>query len=108
MMENGIAESDIKCVTCHDGESVAPNEIVICDVCNKGYHQRCHKPRIKASELESDDPWSCRQCEFALGSGLPVGKRRKLSKTKFPYNLASLVWDDYHTKNQQDSYCYCG
>lgn len=110
-----MAESDLLCYFCNDGSSDEPNEIVICDVCNRGYHQRCHKPKIPASILAPSASWSCRFCEFALGSGgfaagkvLAGSSKRKPSKTCFPYDPSLLKWDDNHLKNKQNLYCYCG
>lgn len=110
-----MADSDILCTICRDGTSRAPNEIVICDVCNQGYHQKCHKPCIGAEILEPDIPWTCRLCVFALGTkeggaekaGI-IGRALKHMKSCLPYELSDLEWDDSHRTNEQLKYCYCG
>jgi polycomb-like protein 2 len=112
-----MTESDILCAYCRDGESVEPNQIVLCDVCNQGYHQKCHKPKIPSSLLDTDDPWTCRLCIFALGTN-PVGGAEKPNtqagrdlkriKNVLPYDLTSLDWDEDHRVNRQKTYCYCG
>ena len=110
-----MADSDILCAVCRDGTSVAPNEIVICDVCNQGYHQRCHKPKIGDEILEPDIPWTCRLCVFALGTkeggaekNGNIGRALKQMKIDFPYDLNDLHWDDSHQTNTEQKYCYCG
>ena len=111
-----MTDSDILCSICRDGTSVEPNEIVMCDVCNQGYHQRCHRPKIPASVLEPDVPWSCRLCKFALGAAqggadketTQTGRDLKLVKGELPYDLKDLIWDEDHRVNHQKMYCYCG
>ncbi|XP_015782975.1 PHD finger protein 19-like [Tetranychus urticae] len=110
-----LSDSDIICSECRDGSSKSPNEIVICDVCNQGYHQLCHKPQIPDSVLEPDAPWTCRTCLYALGAreggaerDTAVGEAMKLTKTVFHYDLSSLTWNDAHQSNRENIYCYCG
>lgn len=113
-MGSVMADSDLLCAICRDGTSQTPNEIVICDVCNQGYHQKCHKPRIGDEILEPDIPWTCRLCVFALGTkeggalknGI-IGKALKLMKAQLPYDLNELNWDELHQINVQQKYCYC-
>lgn len=110
-----MADSDILCAICRDGRSHESNEIVLCDVCNQGYHQRCHKPRIGDEILEPDVPWTCRLCVFALGTkeggaernGL-IGRVLKCMKSELPYDLSALHWDEEHQTNREQTYCYCG
>jgi hypothetical protein len=65
-------DEDIVCCICDDGNSEPPNEIILCDVCQQGYHQRCHIPPVDSSKLdESDDTkdhkdWFCATCSYIL------------------------------------------
>jgi len=120
------ASSDILCDGCHSGLSEPPNEIVICDVCNHGWHQRCHRPRIGVDILAPNVPWQCRLCEFALGTKEAGGSPAKslspritaaaavdtediaIDRNVLPYDLNTLKWDDLHRCNKQNVYCYCG
>lgn len=67
-------ESDILCLICEDGQSEYPNEIVICDHCDYGYHQRCHRPSISNQVLKSTEKWMCMMCT----------NKRKSAKLKQP------------------------
>lgn len=120
-------ESDILCYCCGSGRSERPNEIVICDVCNRGWHQKCHKPKITEDIIEDEDtPWHCRLCVYALGSknsleleieedalvesdkGCASPRSPKKVATSLPYELSKLTWDAEHHTNRENMYCYCG
>lgn len=106
-------DSDLMCSVCNGGQSDPPNEIVICDTCNKGFHQACHTPKISDQVLLPNIPWHCRNC-------VPVGSVRKSAKNcrngapvqmfklGFPYSMKSLQWDYQHRINTRNCYCYCG
>ena len=38
---------DIVCAICNNGRYTDKNQIVLCDNCNRAFHQRCHRPAIK-------------------------------------------------------------
>lgn len=85
--------SEIVCAICERGESMPPNEIVLCDHCGLGmisvskfmlstfcivfypmllitfcllgYHQKCHNPEIGEEVLQPEVMWNCRSCVFA-------------------------------------------
>lgn len=65
-------DEDIVCCICDDGESGPPNEIILCDVCQQGYHQKCHNPPVDSSKIdESEDlsdhkDWFCATCSYIL------------------------------------------
>ena len=108
------ADSDIICDGCRDGTSLPPNEIVICDMCNHGWHQRCHAPKIDVEVLEPNVPWQCRTCVFFFatreGGADPEDDSLTAMKRCLPYSLNQLEWidGDLHRVNRQNTYCYCG
>lgn len=65
-------DEDIVCCICDDGSSEPPNEIILCDVCQQGYHQKCHCPPVDSSKIdESEDTddhkdWFCATCSYIL------------------------------------------
>ena len=67
-----VEDEDIVCCICDDGNSESPNEIILCDVCNQGYHQKCHNPPVDSSKLDGSDDveqhidWFCATCSFIL------------------------------------------
>lgn len=106
-------DRDLVCSVCSEGESDPPNEIVICDTCNKGFHQACHTPKISDQVLLPNIPWHCRNC-VPVGSvrksakNYKNGTRVQMFKLGFPYNMKSLQWDPQHKLNTRNCYCYCG
>ncbi|KAL1434562.1 hypothetical protein MTO96_011651 [Rhipicephalus appendiculatus] len=106
-------DNDLVCSVCTMGESEPPNEIVICDTCNKGFHQTCHTPKISDQVLLPNIPWHCRNC-VPVGSvrksakNYKNGARVQMFKLGFPYNMKTLQWDDQHKVNTKKCYCYCG
>ncbi|XP_049273558.1 serine/arginine repetitive matrix protein 2 isoform X2 [Rhipicephalus sanguineus] len=108
-----VQDNDLVCSVCTMGESEPPNEIVICDTCNKGFHQTCHTPKISDQVLLPNIPWHCRNC-VPVGSvrksakNYKNGARVQMFKLGFPYNMKTLQWDDQHKVNTKNCYCYCG
>lgn len=106
-------DRDLVCSVCTMGDSDPPNEIVICDTCNKGFHQACHTPKISDQVLLPNIPWHCRNC-VPVGSvrksakNYKNGTRVQMFKLGFPYNMKSLQWDAQHKLNTRNCYCYCG
>ncbi|XP_071947165.1 metal-response element-binding transcription factor 2-like [Antedon mediterranea] len=115
-LQKGVQMGEITCTLCHSGESVLPNEIVLCDHCGLGYHQNCHQPTIEHKVLLSEDePWICRQCVFVTSQKVGGATRRGSAakvfqemKRSLPYRLGSLHWDSNHRVNTEQCYCYCG
>ncbi|XP_061434735.1 metal-response element-binding transcription factor 2-like isoform X2 [Lethenteron reissneri] len=106
---------EMVCTICQEGSSDSPNEIVICDKCGQGYHQRCHIPNIDSELIACEASWQCRQCIFVTttkrGGALKKGPQaRALQTVKLtrPYSLEELEWDAQHRTNMQQVYCYCG
>lgn len=62
-------EDDIVCILCNDGSEHQDNQIVICDGCDLGYHQKCHPTLIPDYQLQVQNiEWLCYQCEPASTS----------------------------------------
>jgi len=82
-LEQFNEDEDIVCCICDDGNSEPPNEIILCDVCQQGYHQGCHNPPVDSSKIdESEDTndhkdWFCATCSYILNQS----NRAKLSAT---------------------------
>ncbi|XP_065890992.1 uncharacterized protein, partial [Dysidea avara] len=55
--------TDIICVKCKQDSSDKGNEIVLCDQCGYGYHQKCHEVRITQQALDDDSTWVCYFCD---------------------------------------------
>lgn len=93
-LDQSSEDEDIVCCICDDGTSEPPNEIILCDVCQQGYHQRCHQPPVDASKLDDSDDtkdhkdWFCATCSFILNQT----NQAKLSAT---------VAANQHHQNQQ-------
>lgn len=65
-------EEDIVCCMCDGGSSEPPNEIILCDVCQQGYHQKCHVPPVDSSKIDESEEtsdhkdWFCATCSYIL------------------------------------------
>lgn len=65
-------DEDIVCCICDDGNSEPPNEIILCDVCQQGYHQKCHNPPVDSSKIDGSEDtsdhkdWFCATCSYIL------------------------------------------
>lgn len=56
-------DDDLKCEICKSGKEATGNLIVICDGCDRGFHQLCHDPNIPGSLLRiPNSKWFCNQC----------------------------------------------
>lgn len=81
-------DEDIVCCMCDDGNSESPNEIILCDVCNQGYHQKCHSPPIDSSILDGSDDtehhidWFCTTCSIILNQSTPDKRDSKEAKSR--------------------------
>ncbi|XP_059482805.1 PHD finger protein 19 [Neocloeon triangulifer] len=126
------------CVVCKTSapKNCQSNEVVTCVKCDRGYHQKCHVPRIE-NPLKK---FTCQRCseeeEKRLQKELREQKkiqqqkigllekkaRKSFSKPakeaclkepaalyrKLAYDATSLTWDSAHRTNHEQKYCYCG
>lgn len=81
-----IQDEDIVCCVCDDGTSAEPNEIIMCDGCQQGYHVQCHQPNIDRERVKLEDDlveWFCSTCDqlIALAKNKPVKIRAVANKT---------------------------
>lgn len=77
---------DIVCCVCQEGSTKPENNIIMCDVCQQGYHQACHNPPILSEVLTpaEDDEWVCSICDFICeqpSDDIPV-KKTKIQQSK--------------------------
>ncbi|XP_076030555.1 polycomb protein Pcl isoform X2 [Oratosquilla oratoria] len=120
-----LPESDDLCVICKSSKSWETNEIILCHICDQGYHQDCLQPRIGNEFCEPDSQWECPRC--ACNSAMEKEEKKKSRensprkqrprpqqqqeenvKLALPYDLNSLHWDQGHKSNEEQTYCYCG
>ena len=52
-------ENEVICATCLEGHSSKGNEIILCDECDKGYHQTCVYPLLNSIPRGN---WYCDKC----------------------------------------------
>lgn len=60
-----IHTDQIVCCVCDADNSEPPNEIILCDQCQQGYHIECHKPSINREKCKVGDDeaeWNCSTC----------------------------------------------
>ena len=87
-----------------DGEG----ELVVCVQCNEAFHAACHKPPVDTSTASSEH-WFCRFCVLSkqVTRPIPSALSRSVRRT-FPYDVATLQWDEQGKQNKDERYCYCG
>ncbi|KAF9170899.1 hypothetical protein BGX20_008363 [Mortierella sp. AD010] len=63
------AREDGGCVICLQANDSPDNQIVLCDSCDRGFHQRCYTPPIdnKFVEIASLE-WTCYACSIPLNT----------------------------------------
>lgn len=65
-------EDDIVCCLCEGDCSQPPNEIILCDVCQQGFHQQCHDPKLEQGDIENTEEWACQTCCYMLEQCRPA------------------------------------
>ncbi|BGO96028.1 hypothetical protein NBRC10512v2_007737 [Rhodotorula toruloides] len=69
-------DANLMCQVCNQGHSPPENRLVICEACNRGWHQLCSVPTIEHSVVDSTLPWFCNSCDA------------KVSATKTPIDVS--------------------
>lgn len=82
---------EVMCSECQGGVSEPPDEIVLCDCCNTGYHQSCHRPPITDAVLSDDSDWYCHNCNAINSRGSPALSELKPFSLRPEYNLSTLA-----------------
>ncbi|CAG8448348.1 2153_t:CDS:2 [Ambispora gerdemannii] len=63
-------EQLVSCIVC-GGPNFVLNFICVCNGCNRGFHQTCHKPEITDRDVNRQnalgDTWYCRDCHLKNG-----------------------------------------
>jgi len=82
---------EVICTECQGGVSEPPDEIVLCDCCNTGYHQSCHSPPITDEVLSDDGDWYCHSCSVINNRASPAPSDLKPFSLRPEYNLSTLA-----------------
>lgn len=82
-IHNSLFE-DLACVVCRRIDFVAKNRLIECTKCNSLYHQECHSPQIKDSDLanEQEAAWMCSECKGGSSAGTSVCSSSSSSSSK--------------------------
>ncbi|CAH0722440.1 unnamed protein product, partial [Brenthis ino] len=117
----------IMCVVCKRREgpapaAPAPNAIVACDMCGRGYHAKCHTPPVEA--WINGASWHCKRCvdqryRVAAAENRALkrsdifrfkGQRRAPQDLTPPCDTASTTSSNASEagKEQNEVHCYCG
>jgi len=73
------------CKKCSRMHSPASNQMVFCDGCNEGWHQRCHEPWILDEMVHNQNSnWFCSQCQAKREPRPPVAKKQRIEPPKQP------------------------
>lgn len=74
-------EDDEVCAICSKPDSEPPNEIIFCEVCDSGFHQKCYNiPVIPEGD------WICRTCsqDDVLPDRTDIAEKRSAASAKTP------------------------
>lgn len=59
-LKTGKTDSGPLCVVCKTSEDKEGDKVIVCDKCGRGYHQKCHTPKV----LNLNVAWNCRRLVF--------------------------------------------
>ncbi|KAL1922933.1 uncharacterized protein VTP21DRAFT_9309 [Calcarisporiella thermophila] len=103
-------ENAIVCMMCNRGHSPKGNRIVLCDDCDRPFHQLCHKPLIDDEVVNSElAAWSCSQCFVSKGlkkpleTGLQGSKLTLEQRKKYLLSLSTYQLVDLILKAEEDA-----
>ncbi|CAB3375870.1 Hypothetical predicted protein [Cloeon dipterum] len=125
------------CVVCKTSsqKNCQSNEVVTCVKCDRGYHQKCHVPKIENPSKKltcqrcTEEEEKRRQKELREQKKMQQHKifmmekkaRKSITKAekevpkqatanfrKLSYDASNLTWDSAHRTNHEQKYCYCG
>lgn len=122
-----LPDSADVCIICKSSNRWDSNEIILCCICQQGYHQDCVQPCIGIEYCDVESQWECPCClrnsskegkeskmlssqsgKSKKRSSLPSVELQHDSKLVLPYHIKSLTWDQGHKSNREQTYCYCG
>ncbi|KAF9899678.1 hypothetical protein BX616_002896, partial [Lobosporangium transversale] len=56
------------CIMCCQTYESPQNKIVLCDNCDRGFHQACYSPPIENKYVDTDLEWTCYACSLPLST----------------------------------------
>ncbi|KAI1297027.1 hypothetical protein EDD11_007263, partial [Mortierella claussenii] len=62
------ARDDGGCVMCSQTHEGPDNKIVLCDSCDRGFHQACYSPTIENKFVDTELEWTCYSCSLPLST----------------------------------------
>ena len=95
-----FTDHNLYCDMCGGGESKTPNMIVICDRCEKGFHQKCHRPQIPDYVVINEEAeWLCKTCAAKYTKNYaaeykprpPFTGPRLTHSSELPYSVRHLI-----------------
>lgn len=87
---------DVACIICGGLDSDEPNEIVLCDNCDRAFHQLCYDVPVIP-----EDEWLCKDCRPDLGDLVPLGSGRAIGDLGIPGDTPDIDGFAEHLKNIQ-------
>ena len=95
-----LANDEACCSVCNSPRIVKGNDILFCDGCDLGFHQRCLSPAL--TTIPEDD-WFCSQCIKRLNKSKGATKKENPGK-KQAENSAHTTTQEDPTKDSHSSY----